>query len=95
MPRLTTLSAIRKKVMPGLLATVVAALIGFQATGMAAQAEQLWTVIVHFEYDNGFELDYPIRRGVSTAEMVGVLQDCGRAHRTPSVVLYYCYPIPE
>ena len=95
MPRLTTVSGIKLKMLTGMLVAGLTALVGFQATGMAAQAERLWSVVVHFEYDNGSEYDYVLRTGVSTEQMHEALEDCGRSHWTGSVVRYYCYPIPE
>lgn len=84
-----------KKLVTGLVAAALTALVGFQATGMAAPAEQLWSVVVHFRYESGFEFDYVLRRGVSTTEMTGVLQECASSHWTGSVVRYHCYPVPE
>lgn len=93
MPSLTTFNTIRKKLMTGVLAAALSTSIGLQAAG--AQVQPLWSVAVHFEYDNGFEFDYILARGVSTAEMTSILQDCGSSHWTGSVVRYHCYPIPE
>ena len=90
-----SLNALKKGLISGVLAAALAALVGFQAAEAAAQVEQLWSVVVHFEYADGFEFDYVLRTGVSTAEMAGVLQDCGRSHRTRSVVRYHCYAVPE
>lgn len=95
MSRRISLNAVKKGLVSGVLATALAALVGFQATEAAAQVEQLWSIVVHFEYADGFEFDYVLRTGVSTAEMADVLQDCGRSHRTGSVVRYHCYPVPE
>lgn len=64
-------------------------------TALATLADNLWSVVMHFEYQNGFEFEYVLGTGLSTAEMTGIVQDCGRAHWTGSVVRYYCYPIPE
>ena len=91
MPISTTL---KRKLLTGLLASLTV-LAGLQATGFAAQAERLWSVVVHFEYDNGLEYDYVLRTGLSAGEMAAILEDCGRSHWTGSVVRYYCYPIPE
>jgi hypothetical protein len=95
MPKKTTLNAMKKWLMPGVFATALTALIGFQATEAAAQAERLWSVVVHFEYDNGFEYDYMLAAGVSAANMAAILAECGSSHWTGSVVRYHCYPIPE
>ena len=95
MTRLTTLSAMKKRMLAGVVAAALTSVTGFQVTGLAAQAERLWSVVVHFEYENGFEFDYVLGTGLSTAEMTGILRDCGRSHRSGSVVRYHCYPIAE
>ncbi|HET7696344.1 MAG TPA: hypothetical protein VFK57_11590 [Vicinamibacterales bacterium] len=86
----------KSKLLSGVLAAAVAALVGVPAVAAAAQpASQLWTIVVHFEYADGFNYDYPLRTGVPTSEVPGYLADCGRAHQQPSVVLFRCFPIPE
>jgi hypothetical protein len=95
MTRLTTLSAMKKRMLTGIVVAALTAVTGLQVTGLAAQAERLWSVVVHFEYENGFEFDYVLGTGLSTPEMTEMLQDCGRSHWTGSVVRYHCYPIAE
>lgn len=86
----------RKKLLSGVLAVVLAALVGIASTGVSAQqAPQLFTVGIHFEYENGFNFDYVLAESVSAAEAHSILQDCGRSHRTRQVVRYHCYVIPE
>jgi hypothetical protein len=51
--------------------------------------------VVHFQYENGFEFDYVLERGVSTENVGAALAECGRSHRSGSVVRYHCYPVPE
>lgn len=86
----------RKKLVIGALAAVVTALLGVPGTNMAAHAaSQTWSIVVHFEYENGFNYDYTIARNVSTSEMPKYLADCGRSHWSPSVVRYRCFPVPE
>ena len=85
----------RKKLLSGVLAAALAALVGIHAPGVSAQASQLWSVFVHFEYADGFSYDYPLATGVPTSEMRSILQDCGRSHRTKSVVRYHCFPVAE
>jgi hypothetical protein len=80
--------------MKRLIVAAVIALIGFQATGVAAQAPS-WSIVIHFQYQDGFEFDYVLQRGVSTSELGAALAECGRSHRTGSVVRYYCYPVAE
>jgi hypothetical protein len=80
----------------GLFAAALAALIGFQAAGAAAQSPRLWSIVVHFQYQDGFEFDYVLERDVPTAEVPGYLADCGSSHRWGGdVVHYHCYPVPE
>jgi len=87
--------AMKKVLMPGVFVAAVAVLIGFQATGVAAHAERLWSIVAHFQYEDGFEFDYVIERGVPTASVGVALADCGRSHSIGSVVRYHCYPVPE
>ena len=80
----------------GVFAAALAVLIGFQATAVSAQpAPRTWSIVAHFAYQDGFEYDYVIRTGVTTADMPSMLADCGRSHWTGSVVRYHCFPIPE
>ena len=95
MPRLTTLTAMKKVLMQGVFVAALTALSGFGATGMAAQGQRLWSIVIHFQYQDGFEFDYVLERGVSTEDMAAALADCGRSHWTGSVVRYHCYPVPE
>lgn len=86
----------KKRLMTGVLAAAVTALVALQGTRVAAEpASQLWTIFVHFEYADGFSYDYPLRRGVTTSEMPSFLRECGRAHSQPSVVRHYCFPVAE
>ena len=95
MARLTTLRAMKKVLMQGVFVAALAALIGFGATGVAAQGQRLWSIVIHFQYQDGFEFDYVLERGVSTEDMGAALAECGRSHRTGSVVRYHCYPVAE
>ena len=95
MRRLTTLRTMKKVLMRGVFVAALTALIGFGATGLAAQGQRLWSIVIHFQYQDGFEFDYVLERGVSTEDMGAALADCGRSHRTGSVVRYHCYPVPE
>jgi hypothetical protein len=85
----------KRVLMPGVFAAVVAAVAGFQGAGVAAHGQQLWSIVVHFQYESGFEFDYVLERGVPAAELGEALAECGRSHQTGSVVRYHCYPIPE
>jgi hypothetical protein len=95
MPKLTTLSAIKRVLIQGVLVAAFTAPAGFQAEGVAAQGQPLWSVVIHFQYENGFEFDYVLERGVSTADLADALAECGRSHRSGSVVRYHCYPVQE
>jgi hypothetical protein len=96
MPRLTTLKAMRKLLLPGVFAAAVATMIGFHATGVSAQGDQLWSIAVHIEYQSGFVYEHVFAEGVSTETMPSILADCARFHGTNrGVVNYYCFPIPE
>jgi len=95
MTKLTTLKAMKKALTMGVFAAALTALIGFQASGVAAQGQPLWSIVVHFQYQDGFEFDYVLEQGVSTAEVGAALAACGRSHWTGSVVRYHCYPVPE
>jgi hypothetical protein len=95
MPGLTTLRAMRKVLKQGVFVAALIALIGFGATTAAAQGERLWSIVIHFQYQDGFEFDYVLERGVSTQDIAAALAECGRSHRTGSVVRYHCYPVPE
>ena len=92
---LTTLRRMKKMVMPGLFAAAVAALMGFQATEVSAHGSRLWSIVIHFEYEDGFEFDYVLEQGVSTADLGAALADCGSSHSVGSVVRYHCYPVAE
>jgi hypothetical protein len=95
MPGLTTLQRMKKVLMQGLFVAAVTALIGFQGTGVAAYGPRLWSIVVHFEYQDGSELDYVLEQGVPTAELGAALAECGRSHSVGSVVRYHCYPVAE
>lgn len=96
MPRVTTLKAMKKLLLPGVFASALTALIGFHATGVSAEAaSQLWSIAVHIEYQNGTVYENVFAAGVPTAIMPSILAECGRSHWTGSVVRYHCFPIPE
>jgi hypothetical protein len=96
MSKLSTLKTVKKLLLPGVFAAAVAGVIGFQSTGVAAAgASPLWSIVAHFEYQNGFEFDYVVARGVPTESMPSYLEYCGSSHWTGSVVRYHCFPVPE
>ena len=96
MSKLTTLKAVKKLLLPGIFAAAVATLIGAYGTKVSAQGpSQLWSIVAHFQYQDGFEYDYVLARGVPTELMSSMLAECGRSHWTGSVVRYHCFPVPE
>ena len=95
MSRFTMLKAAKKMLLPGVFAAL-AAVLGVQATTVSAQAAPgTWSIVAHFEYQDGFEYDYVVRTGVSTEDMPSFLAECGQSHWTGSVVRYHCFPRPE
>ena len=96
MPRLVTLKAMKKMLLPGVLAAALTALVGFHATGVSAEAaSRLWSIAVHIEYQDGSVYEHAFATGVPTDIMPSILAECGRSHWTGSVVRYHCFPIPE
>ena len=95
MSGLTALKTTKRVLMQGVFVAALTALIGFQAAGVAAQGQNLWSIVIHFQYRDGFEFDYVLERGVSTEDLPAALADCGRSHRVGAVVQYHCYPVPE
>ena len=91
----TTLKAMKKVLAQGAFIAALVGAIGFQATGVVAQGQRLWSIVVHFEYADGFELDYVLENGIATSDVPDALAACGRSHWTGSVVRYHCYPVPE
>jgi hypothetical protein len=96
MSKLATLSVIKKMLLPGVFAAVLATGLGMQATGVSAEGRsKLWSVAVHIEYADGFVYENVIAAGVTTDVMRSMLAECGHSHWTGSVVRYHCFPIPE
>ena len=80
--------------MKRLIVAAVIVLLGFQATGAAAQGRS-WSIVIHFQYQDGFEFDYVLERGVAPGDLGAALAECGRSHRNGAVVQYHCYAVPE
>jgi len=96
MPRVTSLKAMKKMLVPGVFLAALTALIGFHATGVsAAAASRLWSIAVHIEYQDGSVYEHAFATGVPTEIMPSILAECGRSHWTGSAVRYHCFPIPE
>jgi len=86
----------KKKLLSGVFAVALAALVGTYATGVSAQqASPLWSVAVHIRYADGFIYDHAFATGVPTSELPSILAECGQSHRGGSAVWFHCYPIPE
>lgn len=85
----------KRILLKGLFVAATTALIGFQGTGLAAQGQRLWSIVVHFQYPDGFEFDYVIERGVSTRDLSDRLAECGRSHHYGQAIQYHCYPVAE
>jgi hypothetical protein len=94
MTRLTA-KATKRALTMGVFVAALTALIGFQARAVAAQGQPLWSIVIHFQYQDGFEFDYVLERGVSASDVGAALADCGRSHRNGAVVHYHCYAVPE
>ena len=95
MSRLTTVQRMKKVLLQGLFVAAVTAGIGFHGAGVAASGPRLWSIVVHFEYQNGFEFDYVLERGVPAEELGAALGECGSSHWVGSVVRYHCFPVAE
>jgi hypothetical protein len=86
----------RKMLLSGVFGAALTALIGFQATGVSAEAaSRLWSIVVHIEYQDGFVYEHVFAAAVPTEIMPTILAECGKSHWTGSVVQYHCFPIPE
>ena len=86
----------KKKLLSGVLAVVLTALVGTQSTRVAAaSAVNSWSVAVHLAYADGSAYDIVIATGVPPSELHATLAECGRSHWQGSVVRYHCYPIAE
>ena len=64
-----------KKTMLAGVFIVLAALVGLDSTGVAAQsASRSWSVAVHIRYPDGFIYDHAFATGVSTSELPSISQ---------------------
>lgn len=88
-------NVMKKRLLSGVFVAAVVTLLGVQMTGLQAQARGLWSIVIHFQYENGFEFDYVLQRGVPTSELGAALAACGQSHSSGSVVRYHCYPVAE
>ena len=85
-----------KKLLSGVLAVTLTALMGIHATRVsAAPASRLWSIAVHIEYVDGFIYDNVFASGVPTSELPAILAACNSSHRSGSAVRFHCYPIAE
>jgi hypothetical protein len=91
-----TMSQMMKKVLTqGVFAAALIGMVGVQGAGLAAQEQRLFSIVIHFEYQDGFESDYVLETGVSAAELGSALAESGQSHATGSVVRYHCFAVPE
>jgi|KBSSwiStaDraftv2_1062776.scaffolds.fasta_scaffold30660_3 hypothetical protein len=95
MLKLNASQVVKKLLVQGALVAALTALVGFQGPGLAAQGQGLWSIVIHFQYQDGFEFDYVLERGVTAQELGAALAECGRSHRNGAVVQYHCYAVPE
>ena len=96
MSKPATRKDVKKVLLQGLFAAALTALIGIFSTGVSAAGDsQLWSVVVHIEYPNGFVYEHAFAVGVPTSAMSSILAECGSGHRFGSAVRYRCFPIPE
>ena len=96
MPRPATSKNMKRVLLQGLFAATLTALIGIPSTGISAASDsQLWSVVVHIEYANGFVYEHAFATGVPTSSLSSILAECGSSHRRGSAVRYHCYPVPE
>jgi len=87
----------KKTVIAGVLA-VVLAVAGVFSTNVAAQpGAQTFAVAVHISYPDGFEYDGIVARGLSSSDAVPMIVECNQSHKwgAGSAVRFYCYAIPE
>ena len=86
----------RKKLLSAVLAAAIATMVGIRTTGVSAQpATPTFSIVVHFEYADGFNFDYVLAEGVAPSDVHEILQYCGQSHWTGSVVWYHCRAVPE
>ena len=92
----TMLRKVKKVLMPGVFVAALIAMTGLQGAGAAAQGPPTWSIVIHFQYQDGFEFDYVLERGVTTSAIGAALAECGQSHWTGgNVVHYHCYPVEE
>lgn len=82
-------------VLAGVLAIALAAVAGIYSNASAQPAQPTFSIAVHLAYADGTSYDIVLAREVPASEKSSMLADCGRSHRTGSVVRYHCYAIPE
>jgi hypothetical protein len=88
----------KKKLLSAVLAAALVAVVGINVTSVsAAPASNLFSLVAHFEYADGFSYDYVVATHLETSELAARLQECGAGHRrgANAVVRFYCYAVPE
>jgi hypothetical protein len=86
---------VARTLLSGVFIAALTALLGFQAAELKAQGQRLWSIVIHFQYPDGFEYDYVLERGVATKDLGAALAACGQSHQAGSVVRYHCFPVAE
>ena len=85
----------KSRLMMGVLAVALAAVMGMSGSTVSAQQAPTFSIAVHLAYADGSSYDIVLARGVAASDVSSRLADCGRSHRTGSVVRYHCYAIAE
>jgi hypothetical protein len=96
MSKLTTLTAMKKTLLPALFAAFTA-LIGLATTGVTAEAApRTWSIVVHIEYEDGSVYEGEVATHVSTALMPSYIAACGQSHwSNRNAVRLHCFPVAE
>ncbi len=95
MTRRANLKDVKSGLLRIVMAAALAALIAIPATRVAAAGEQLFSVVVHIEYPNGFVYEHAFATGVPASDLREFLEACGRGHVGGSAVRFHCFAVPE
>ena len=95
MMKRAAVTSVKRVTAAGVFAAALVAMIGIQATGLAADGPRLFSVAVRITYPNGFVYDNAFATGVPTSDLSAILQACGQSHAHGSAVRFHFYAIPE